>query len=80
MLWNLLSGWLDSLNPEHFTEILPLLRRTFSTFAAPERRQMGELARYGGRGNQPLQAAPDENIDEARANRLLPTLAALLGH
>ncbi len=78
-LWGLLDGWLDSLNPEHFTEVLPLLRRTFSTFPSPERRQMGELARRGGTGSSPRHLERDEDIDEARANLLLPTLAALLG-
>ncbi len=79
VLWGLLNGWLDALNPEHFTEVLPLLRRTFSTFAAPERRQMGELARRGGTDGGPRHAEPDPDIDETRANRVLPTLAALLG-
>ncbi len=79
VLWGLLDGWLDSLKPEHFTEVLPLLRRTFSTFASPERRQMGELARRGGTDSGPRQAGRDEDIDEARANRLLPTFASLLG-
>lgn len=77
-LWNLLDGWLGSLTADHFTEVLPLLRRTFSTFAAPERRQMGELAKRGG-GSAPVTAAREEDIDETRANRLLPTFALLLG-
>ena len=80
VLWGLLDGWLDALNPEHFTEVLPLLRRTFSTFSSPERRQMGELARRGGTGSSPRHTEPDEDIDEARASRLLPTFAALLGN
>lgn len=79
VLWGLLDGWLGSLNPEHFTEVLPLLRRAFSTFASPERRQMGELARNGGTGSNPRHTTPDEDLNEVRANRLLPTLAALLG-
>ena len=81
VLWGLLDGWLDSLHADHFTEVLPLLRRTFATFAAPERRQMGELARRGGTGFGGVgrSVAQEEDIDEARANRLLPTLAALLG-
>jgi len=77
-LWSLLDDWLGALTADHFTEVLPLLRRTFSTFAAPERRQMGELAKQGNQG--PRFVAPaDESIDEARANRVLPTLALLLG-
>jgi hypothetical protein len=77
-LWNLLDGWLSSLTADHFTEVLPLLRRTFSTFAPPERRQMGELAKRGGSATT-VAASVEEDIDEARANRLLPTFAALLG-
>ncbi len=79
-LWNLLDGWLAALTIDHFTEVLPLLRRTFSAFAAPERRQMGELAKRPQTTATPAAgAAPDEDIDLERATRLLPTLAALLG-
>jgi len=78
-LWNLLDSWLCSLTVDHFTEVLPLLRRTFSTFAPPERRQMGELAKRGG-GAASVAAPVEEDIDEARASRLLPTFAALLGN
>jgi len=80
-LWNLLDDWLLSLTADHFTEVLPLLRRTFSTFAPPERRQMGEFAKRGAGSAAAGQiAAPfEEDIDEGRANRLLPTLALLLG-
>jgi hypothetical protein len=79
-LWNLLDGWLASLTADHFTEVLPLLRRTFSTFAPPERRQMGELAKAGGgSGGAQVSAPAEEDLDESRADRLFPTLALLLG-
>jgi hypothetical protein len=77
-LWNLIDRWLASLTPDHFTETLPLLRRTFSTFASPERRQMGELARRG-RASAPAVELREDDIDETRANRMLPTFAVLLG-
>lgn len=77
VLWNLIDGWLCSLSPDHFVEVLPLLRRTFSTFDSPERRQMGELAKRGN-SNAPARVT-EENIDEERANLLLPTFQALLG-
>jgi hypothetical protein len=79
-LWNLLNGWLASLTEDHFTEALPLLRRTFATFPPPERRQMGELAKQGGGGTAGAASAVEEDIDEARANRMLPTFALLLGN
>jgi hypothetical protein len=79
-LWNLLDHWLAGLTADHFTEVLPLLRRTFATFAPPERRQMGELAKQEQSGAGAITATVgDEQIDETRANRLLPTFAALLG-
>ena len=77
-LWDLLDAWLAELKPDHFTEVLPLLRRTFATFASPERRQMGEQARRG-KGTKTASAAISDDIDETRANRLLPTFAMLLG-
>jgi hypothetical protein len=52
---------------------MPLLRRTFATFAAPERRQIGEKARRG------VVATPaqSEDFDEARAAEVLPLLARI---
>ena len=38
----LIDRWLAGLEGERFDEVLPLLRRTFSTFTAPERRTIGE--------------------------------------
>jgi hypothetical protein len=77
-LLNMLDGWLGSLSADHFTEILPLLRRTFATFTPPERRQIGTQA---GRGAPAAHVGGPhgEDIDESRANRLLPTFATLLG-
>ena len=54
-LWGVLANWLDGLNETHFTNILPMLRRTFSGFSAPERRQLGERAkRAAGKPMQKL--------------------------
>ncbi|MFT4174912.1 MAG: DUF5682 family protein [Rhodocyclaceae bacterium] len=47
-LWGLVSAWMDALTEAHFMRVLPLLRRTFATFGAPERRQIGERARRRG--------------------------------
>ncbi len=78
-LWSLLDEWVSAMGADHFTAVLPLLRRTFATFAAPERRQMGErVARGVGRATS-LAATTPEEFDEARANKALPLLAQLLG-
>ena len=44
-LWRILDDWLRALSAEHFTELLPLLRRTFGSFEPGERRQLGDKAR-----------------------------------
>ena len=78
-LWDLIDSWLTNLHPDHFAEVLPLLRRTFSTFPGPERRQMGELARQGSRAKTTSHLPVIEDVEETRSSRLLPTFAMLLG-
>jgi hypothetical protein len=82
MLWNVLDSWLMSLNSETFTALLPLLRRTFATFEAPERRRLGERARMGSDGWQvPIKGTASHTvaIDTERAERVLPLVGMLLG-
>jgi hypothetical protein len=81
-LWGILDGWVTSLKPDSFTQLLPLLRRTFSTFTPPERRQMGERARReggGGAKGTPAVSDPGAGINVERANKVLPLGARLLG-
>jgi hypothetical protein len=77
-LWQTLDEWVTDLRSETFTELLPLLRRTFATFAAPERRQMGERVRRSAGGITPA-ASHADNFDEKRAEAVLPLIARLLG-
>ena len=76
-LWPLLDRWLISLPSELFLELLPLVRRTFSTFPAALRRQLGERA-AGAQGSA-LSPASAADLDVERAERTLPLLAQLLG-
>lgn len=80
-LWRVLDDWVTALPPDHFTTVLPLLRRTFETFAVGERRQLATrvAAAEGGRGvGAGRSAAPDE-FDVARGDLALPLLAQILG-
>ena len=77
-LLRLVDGWLTGIGPDAFVEALPLLRRTFSEYPAPQRRQIGERAvRLGTAGARPERV--DAGIDEARADLVAPTVRALLG-
>lgn len=76
-LWVMVDEWLNGLSEDHFVRVLPLLRRAFSGFSAPERRQLGE------RAQRPVAAAASEpdlpDWDPQRAERVLPLLGLLLG-
>ncbi|MEO3852409.1 DUF5682 family protein [Streptomyces sp. B8F3] len=79
----LVDGWLTGLSGDAFTDVLPLLRRTFAEYEPGARRAIGELVRRGASTAGP--AEPEglpgfaDEIDTARAAAVLPTLRALLG-
>jgi hypothetical protein len=77
-LWQTLDSWVSQLPDEAFSGLLPLLRRTFSTFAKPERRQMGERVKRGASDNR-LVITGSKEFDNQRADAVLPLLAQLLG-
>lgn len=80
-LWNAVSSWAASLSAESFLEVLPLLRRTFSTFERAKRRQMGERVKRGSpaAGASPSADSAAAGFNHERAAQVLPLLAQLLG-
>ncbi|WP_063647636.1 MULTISPECIES: DUF5682 family protein [Streptomyces] len=85
-LLGLLDGWLTGVPAEAFTDVLPLLRRTFSAYDAGVRRTLGELVRRGpaaGDGPRPVGGPPapgfGPGLDEGRAAAALPAVRLLLG-
>jgi Family of unknown function (DUF5682) len=75
-LWSLVNQWVMSLSNEMFLSVLPLLRRTFSTYPAGERRQIGELAKNSGQ----IKILHGENdLDLERVKKVLPLLKTILG-
>jgi hypothetical protein len=74
-LLSLVDGWLTGLSGEQFTDVLPLLRRTFGGFAAPERRAIGERVRSAGSGAREGR----QDVDERRAAAAVATVLAILG-
>ncbi|GHH41058.1 DUF5682 family protein [Streptomyces candidus] len=87
-LLGLVDAWLTEVAPDAFTDVLPLLRRTFSAYEAGVRRTLGELVRRGPAG--PAGGGPRAGteaaapgfgpaLDPARADAVLPILHLLLG-
>ncbi|MEQ4721407.1 DUF5682 family protein [Nonomuraea sp. B19D2] len=75
-LLSLVDGWLTGLSGEQFTDVLPLLRRTFGGFAAPERRAIGERVRSAGGGGE---RQGEQDVDERRAAAAVATVLTILG-
>jgi hypothetical protein len=76
-LWQILNDWATALPDTAFTELLPLLRRTFSSFEAPERRQLAQRVESGS-GQIAARAQPARACDHERAALLLPILQLIL--
>ncbi|WP_455352511.1 DUF5682 family protein [Streptomyces sp. SYSU K217416] len=85
-LLSLLDGWLTAVSAEAFTDVLPLLRRTFSAYEPGVRRTLGELVRRGPAGRTGPAAAVTAaavpgfaaELDPRRADAVLPVLRLLL--
>lgn len=77
-LRGLVDGWVASLTDDEFIDVLPLVRRTFSTFSAPERRLIGErlAAARAGRSATPAHTV---GYDLALAEPALAVVDRLLG-
>jgi hypothetical protein len=77
-LWTLVDDWLGGLREEDFEGLLPMLRRTFSSFSEPERRGMGERARATSRqGGQHVTG--ELSFDAGRMAQVEPVLRLILG-
>lgn len=74
----LLEQWVAALSEDAFLAVLPLVRRTFATFAAPERAKIaGRLGRPTGSGNATVETG--WQLDEVRLQAVLPVVGMLLG-
>jgi hypothetical protein len=84
-LLGILDSWVASLSEQEFLDVLPLLRRTFGEFAAPERSSIDRAVRHLSGGHGPGGAGPcgghvdgTDEIDAARAAGALRTVAMIL--
>ncbi|WP_030259472.1 MULTISPECIES: DUF5682 family protein [Streptomyces] len=75
----LLDEWLTAVSGEVFTDVLPLLRRTFAGLEAGVRTGIGGRVAAGPLGEPPADRAPARELDRARADAAVPVVALLLG-
>ncbi|MFI8961311.1 DUF5682 family protein [Streptomyces sp. NPDC053493] len=80
----LVDAWLAGVPADAFTDVLPLLRRTFAAYEPGVRRTLGELvargpATAGGAGPAVTTPGFAAALDEERADGVLPLLQLILG-
>ena len=85
-LLGVLDGWVTSLGAQEFMEVLPLLRRTFGEFTAPERASIGRAVRFLAPGGVPAPGGTGDGVaggadafDGERAAGAVRAVAAILG-
>ncbi|MEV7134676.1 DUF5682 family protein [Arthrobacter sp. NPDC093128] len=75
-LLELVDDWVAGVRDEVFDDVLPLLRRTFSAFSRPERREIGEQV---SRGRGPAQSPGATALEIRGAGPAIRTMARYLG-
>jgi len=77
-LLGLIDAWVAEIDPAIFQELLPLLRRTFTTFPTGERRQIGQMLTRGKPAGGAV-GMDETEIDRERGEKALPLLKLILG-
>lgn len=78
-LWAISDSWASALPSDSFPAVLPLLRRTFASFAVGERRQLGERAARGRASAGPVHATLSNDFSAERAEAALALVAQIFG-
>lgn len=78
-LWTMLNTWIQSLEYEMFIELLPIMRRTFSSYSENEKEKLAQKARaYDPDRHTAIEEASD-NFNYEDAQKVLPLIRKLLG-
>ncbi|UZX03302.1 hypothetical protein F8G81_12295 [Arthrobacter sp. CDRTa11] len=75
-LLQIVDEWVAGVPDDVFEDVLPLLRRTFSLFSPPERREMGEQV---SRGSAVARTPDASALDFTGADKAIRTMARYLG-
>ena len=77
-LWNLVNQWVAALDKETFTQVLTLLRRTFSAFSPPEKRKLGQKVKAGDAASG-IRVETETSFDRERGQKGIPVVLQLIG-
>jgi hypothetical protein len=77
VIWEIVNEWVKQLQEETFVQVVPLLRRTFSTYSTPEKQKIAEKVKQGK--SSILKVKQSTEIDHERAEKVLPILEKMFG-
>jgi hypothetical protein len=75
----LLEDWVAAMTEDAFLTVLPLVRRTFATFAAPERAKIAQRIGRPRTADGAAPAADGWGLNAERVRAVVPAVARLLG-
>ena len=73
--WQILDDWIELIKEDHFMEIVPILRRTFSSFSTAERKKMMGYVLNGRKEKVKVQ----KTLDKERVGNILGMMERILG-
>ena len=77
-LWHLVNQWVAALDKETFTQVLPLLRRTFSAFSPPEKRKLGQKVKAGDAASG-IRVETETSFDRERGQKGIQVVLQMIG-
>ena len=80
-IWTVLDQWMSTLPEDTFIMVLPLLRRTFSGFSEPERRQMRDRLQspHATLGTPVSEKVSTQTVNSERGSQTVAVVSRLLG-
>ncbi len=75
-IWNIVNAWVKTLDTDIFFTVVPLLRRTFSTYNAVEKKKIA--LRVTEKSSIKTVVQKDADFNRARAEKVLPVLEKML--
>lgn len=78
-IWTIVYEWVATLDEEPFKDLLPILRRTFSEYTSPEKDKLAQKVKRGPSSKSSQVKPPSINLDNDRAQQVIPVIEYLLG-
>ncbi len=80
VIWGIIYDWVDTLSEEDFMAILPILRRTFSSYLPAEKQKIARLVLKGNSANNGQQIQEfEQEINAINAVKPVALIEKLLG-